>query len=113
MKAVHLICKGTPENKKNGLEPTRIEGDIYTSRGWNFSRDEADSIVGGMIYFHRSKAKPSFFGGQIERWEWVVADDVARQNRIRFIFKRLDGGKNQKWRGQDHARAWTSRIIDV
>jgi hypothetical protein len=113
MKAVHLICKGTPENKRNGLEPTKIEGDIYASRGWNFSGDEADSLVGGMIYFHRTKANLSFFGGKIKGWEWTVSDDVARPNRIRFIFERKDAGKYQKWRGQDHTRAWTSRIIDI
>ena len=40
MKAAHLICKGTPENKKNGLEPTRIEGDTERS-----DRTSAQAIV--------------------------------------------------------------------
>lgn len=113
MKAVHLICKGTPKNKKNGLEPKRVEGDIYASRGWNFNGDEAESLVGGMIFFHRRKAYSSYFGGVILAWEWVVADDVARPNRIKFTFKYAPEGRYQKWRGQDHTRAWTSRIIDV
>ena len=113
MKALHLICKGTKENKANGLEPNRLSDGSWASKGWNFKGHEAESLVGGMIYFHRKKANTSFFGGKVLSWEWTTAADVARANRIRFIFEFTGTERYQKWRGQDHTRAWTSRIIDI
>ncbi len=113
MKAVHLICKGTKENRENGLEPKKVDGLVYESRGWNFNGEEADSLVGGMIYFHRKKAYSSFFGGIVLSWEWINAEGVARPDRIKFTFEATGDGKYQKWRGQDHNRAWTSRFIEI
>ena len=111
MKAVHLICRDDDETKRpKGI--VKIEGDNqYTSEAWDFSTEQASSLIGAEILFHRAKAEKSFFGGKITAFEEINREDLAREERIKFTFTATLEAKNQSWRGSDHSMAWTSGII--
>ena len=113
MKAVHLICRNDEVTKRpKGID--KIGGDHqYTSEAWDFSPEQAESLIGGEILFHQTKAEKSFFGGTITGYEEINRDDLARQERIKFTFTATLEAKNQPWRGHDHSMAWTSGIIEV
>jgi hypothetical protein len=113
MKAVHLICRDDEDTKRpKGI--VKIEGENqYTSEAWDFSPEQASSLIGGGIFFHRTKAAKSFFGGIIGAFEEIDRQDLAHPERIRFTFTSTKEARNQRWRGSDHSMAWTSGIIEV
>jgi hypothetical protein len=86
MKAVHLICRRDEVTKRpKGIDP--IGGNHqYTSEAWDFSPEQAESLIGGEILFHQTKAEKSFFGGKVTGYEEINRDDLARQERIKFTF---------------------------
>lgn len=113
MKAVHLICRNDDETKRpKGI--FKIAGDNqYTSEAWDFTPEQAASLIGGEIFFHRTKAAKSFFGGIISAFEEIDRQDLAHPERIKFTFTSTKEARNQPWRGSDYSMAWTSGIIDV
>ena len=113
MKAVHLICRRDEVTKRpKGIDP--IAGNHqYSSVAWDFSPEQAESLIGGEILFHQTKAEKSYLGGTITGYEEINRDDLARQERIKFTFTATLEAKNQPWRGHDHSMAWTSGIIEV
>lgn len=114
MKGVHLICRMEPGSiYPKGVTPEADAPGCYVSHAWNFPISEAERLVGGMIYLHDSKAKPSRYGGEVVAVRPTKAVGVAREDRVEFIFKATLEGKNQEWRGADHDMAWTSGIIDI
>ncbi len=64
-----------------------------------------------MIYLHETKAKPSYFGGRIDAYRETETGN-SHQLRIIFRFTRTPEGEGAKWRGADHPRAWTSRVVE-
>jgi hypothetical protein len=113
MKAVHLICRYEEDTKRpKGIK--KIAGSIqHTSEAWCFSNEQAESLIGGTIFFHKTKADKSHLGGKITAFEEIIRDDLARKDRIKFTFTPTTEAKNQRWRGKDHNIAWTGEIIDV
>ena len=113
MKAVHLICRDDDETKRpKGI--VKIAGDDqYTSEAWDFTPEQAASLIGGEIFFHKTKGAKSFFGGIISAFEEIDRQDLAHPERIKFTFTATLEAKDQTWRGTDHTMAWTSGIIDV
>jgi hypothetical protein len=109
--AIHLICRLGP----NGMWPDNVTNDpttrVFTSGYWDLSVEDAERLVGGWLYLHTAKAKPSYFGGSVSGFERVVRDDVARANRIALKFHPSAFGRGQNWRGHDHSRTWTSGLI--
>lgn len=113
MKAVHLICR-YDEDRKRPKGIFKIEGkDRHTSEAWCFSNEEAESLIGGTIFFHKTKKKKSHFGGTVTAFEELFRDDLARKDRIKFTLTATTEAKNQNWRGKDHGMAWTGDIIDI
>ena len=113
MKAVHLICR-YEENRKRPKGIFKIEGqDRYTSEAWDFSNEEAESLIGGTIFFHKKKSDKSHFGGTITAFEEITRDDLSRKERIKFTLTSTLEAKNQPWRGRDYNMAWTGDILDV
>jgi hypothetical protein len=113
MKAVHVICRFEEDTKRpKGI--FKIEGkDQYISEAWDFSNEDAESLIGGTIFFHTAKSEKSFFGGTISAFEELYRDDLVRKERIRFTLTSTLESKNQPWRGMDHSMAWTSGIINI
>lgn len=57
--AIHLI-----ENDGR-IRALDVSADLYESGYWVIGDDVAGELTGGDIYFHKSQAAPSFFGGKI------------------------------------------------
>ncbi|UTH43679.1 hypothetical protein [Loktanella salsilacus] len=105
MKSLHLI------NKRNGLHLLNLEYDQalkqHRTGNWQFTLQEAQSLIGGKVYLHETKAKPSTIGGTV-----LDVEPSLEESRVVFIFTSEIGGKSKKWSGKDHGMAWTSGIID-
>ncbi len=111
-KAIHLICghdeRGQPDNMRFDHQSR-----AFWSGNWNLSEDEARRLVDGWIYLHVTKVEPSYYGGLVREFERVTITGVARKDRIRFRFEPSSVAKGLRWRGQDHARAWTGGLVDL
>jgi hypothetical protein len=114
MRVLHLINK--QNDKGPGLRNLqRLEGekDTYLSGYWDIPLAEAQTLVGGMLFLHEAKAKPSRFGGKVLSVEQVRMEEFAHKNRIVFKILSLLEGRGAKWRGADHAMASYGRILDL
>ncbi|HXD90213.1 MAG TPA: hypothetical protein VNU00_04075 [Candidatus Binataceae bacterium] len=105
MLGIHFIC---PE-RANLHE---IEHPVHESGDWDVTAEDAASLVGGMLYLHKTKKEPSYFGGKIESFRMVTTDNSHSQ-RVIFRFTFVPEAKNQKWRGTYHARAWKSGLVEL
>jgi len=86
--------------------------------------EEAKTLIGGMIFFHDTKSERSKLGGHVVDVQSVKLDEETefhkvdpedtskRQTRVMFKFEITPEGREQRWRGKDHAMSWTSGIID-
>lgn len=63
----------------------------YESGFWVFGQQTAEELIGGDIYFHKKRAEPSFFGGQILSFR--VQPDGKYADRIIFRFRPLQSHK--------------------
>ncbi|MCA1924985.1 MAG: hypothetical protein LDL16_01740 [Thiobacillus sp.] len=61
------------------------ENHEWESGWWKISPDTAEQLVGGEIYFHKARAKPSFFGGLILSYR--VETEGEWPGRILFRFR--------------------------
>jgi len=106
MKNLHLI------NKRDGVSLLNLTFDKEAKRhktgNWKFDMEEAQSLVGGKIFLHETKAEKSIIGGTV-----FSAEPSPEEGRVIFTFESDSEGKNKKWSGPDHAMAWTSGIIDA
>jgi hypothetical protein len=89
------------------------EKDAYLSGYWDIPIAEAQTLVGGMLYLHETKAKPSRFGGKVLSVEQVRTEEFAHKDRVVFKISSLPEGKGARWRGADHSMASYGRILDV
>ena len=112
MKAIHIICHRDESGQLQGL--SRIPGTqpYYQSECWDISDDEATQLVGGWVYFHPTKKKPSEFGGRILGTAVGVRTGAATPRGIVLTLEARREGRGQKWRGQDHGRAWTGGLVE-
>ncbi|MDA9991307.1 hypothetical protein N9E48_10945 [Paracoccaceae bacterium] len=118
MKVLHIVQNKFAQGstvKRLGLDVIKdLTPLTYGTCCWNFSTDEAKSLVGGMILLHDTKNLPSFIGGEVKEVVSVNLDDGrSRTKRIKFIFEAKLDCKNQVWRGSDHSMAWNSGILEV
>ena len=110
MIAIHLKCEPEGIGLK-GL--THTTGETYRSCCWDVGDDEANALVGGWIYFHHLKSKPSVFGGRIFGFERVLSEDEVQQNRVAFNFEPRREGKGQFWRGQARSADLSGGIVEA
>ena len=78
MPKVHLI------ERINNVKLLSKERNEWASHCWAINEDVAKKLVGGEIYLHKSKDKPSHFGGIILSYE--VMPDNAEKDAGRVIF---------------------------
>ena len=85
MAELHVIHK--PERK--GAERPRCidkSKEEWTTGFWKLSHKTAESLVGGKIYIHRTKAGKSTFGGNVTGYT-VVPDGVCKgKMAIQFTY---------------------------
>ena len=118
MKVLHIVQNKFAEGsnvKRLGLEVLKdITPLTYGTCCWDFSTDEANSLIGGLILLHDPKNLPSFIGGVVKEVVSVtLSGGPSRTKRIKFIFEAKLDCKNQDWRGADHLMAWNSGILEV
>lgn len=111
---MHLICKRATDGPGlRNLKPDESRQNIWHSGYWDLSQEDAQTLVGGMIFLHEVKAKPSRFGGRVLSFKTEDYDPAARKTRVVFTIDAVPEGKGAKWRGADHAMASYGGIIDV
>jgi hypothetical protein len=103
MASIHFICRD-----RANLHP--VGHPIYDSGDWDITVEDAARLTGGMIFLHQAKAQLSYFGGVIESHRLTETGN-AHSQRVVFRFTFVPEGKDVKWRGADHDRAWTSGIV--
>ncbi len=118
---LHLICKGRGNNTGvptdlNGVdrfiyenhdysEHPSWDGRTYQSGFWDFTLDEAKKLIGGSLFLHYQKKRPSTVGGMVVHVyekeitddnlkeimdDYVGVDKPTKRKRVVFIFKRMD-----------------------
>ena len=111
---VHLICRREQEGAGLvGVKPIDHPKFkyAYESGRWNFSKADAQHLLGGLIFLHQTKKTPSNFGGLIYDWFESKSLDAARQDRISFRFLAVTDARHVRWSGQKHSMAWQSAIV--
>jgi hypothetical protein len=108
-KAIHLI------NRRDGaslLGLTRWNGhpNSFRSCCWRIGDEEAAALIGGWVYFHESKSKPSRFGGLILGFE-PGEGDMAERKIILFQVDNL--ARQQNWRGADHDMGMWGGLVEA
>ena len=108
--AIHLIC-----GRDDGVSLNNLSHDKATKRdycgNWDLAVTDADSLVDGWLYLHPSKGALSEFGGRVVGHRVIQDDSLAHEERVVFILEADQQGRGQRWRGQDHQRAWTGGVV--
>ncbi len=104
MASIHFICR-------NRANLTLLKLPVYESGDWDVSPEDAEKLIGGMIYLHQTKAKPSYFGGRVESYRGKDTSN-PRSRRIVFVLTAIQQGRGAKWPGASHPRAWTSGVVE-
>ena len=107
---IHFICRRKPDGLGYiGVDPVKHPmGFAFSSEKWALKRSEAQSLLGGLIFLHLTKASPAHTAGLIYDWEEVEDLESARTERIKFYFLALADAKYARWQGVDHSMAYTS-----
>ena len=108
---LHLLCRRDGSALK-GLSYNK-ETKTYITKAWDFSKEEADKLMGGSLFLHEEKNKPSTIGGIVIDIFLVTLDEndpASRKDRIAFKFEPKLEMKGAKWKGDNHAIAWNSGI---
>ena len=109
---IHFICRRNPDGRGYiGVKPAKHPmGYAYSTEKWDLKASEAQSLLGGLIFLHLTKASPAHTAGLIYDWEEIEALESARTERIKFYFLALADAKYAKWKGVDHPMAYTSQF---
>lgn len=75
---IHLI------EKYDRLNRISYEEQIWESGYWTVAIETAEELLGGDIYLHSMKAKPSKFGGVIKSYR--VSENSEFEGKIVFTF---------------------------
>jgi hypothetical protein len=102
---LHLLCKDRV-NLSRGAEPGTWESGF-----WDVSRENAATLVGGMLYLHQTKGDRSYFGGRISAFK-EAETEKARGTRIVFTFTFEEKGRGASWLGTKHAMAVKGGVVN-
>ncbi len=103
MTSLHLICR-------SGLHLLPTKFPVFESGFWDLSADDAKRLVGGSLFLHETKSRPSYFGGTVLSWRVTEANEPY-PGRIVFEVCSTASGKGAKWKGAAHAMAWSGGIV--
>ena len=109
---IHFICRKDPDGRGYvGVYPVRHPmGSAFSSEKWDLKPSEAQSLLGGLIFLHLTKASPAHTAGLIYDWDEIEALDVGRTRRVIFYFLALADSKYARWQGSDHMMAYNSGL---
>ncbi|KQY95030.1 hypothetical protein [Brevundimonas sp. Root608] len=105
---LHLICRDA-----KGLVCLDPKGAIYRSEAWALTSAEVAKLAGGRVYFHQTKAEPSYFGGHVLDAEPFQGGN-SDPERFVLRLKAERDAKGVVWdeAGRSHAMAWSSGVLD-
>jgi len=106
---LHLICRDA-----KGLVCLDAKEAVYRSEAWALTTVEVGKLAGGRVYFHQTKADPSYFGGLILDVKPLPAE-ASGPDRFAFRLKAERDAKDVVWddAGHTHGMAWSSGILDA
>ena len=129
---LHLKCEGRGHttgipSQLNGVKRRFDLGDnTYQSGYWNIELEEGKKLVGGEIFLHETKSKPSMVGGEvIDVYEQELTEEnvqeldmdylpiPSRRTRVVFVFQLTSECKGIKWRGDDSMMSHNGKIHEV
>jgi hypothetical protein len=103
MANLHLVCRDSLN-----LHATKFPE--FESGFWDFTEEDAGRLVGGMLFLHDAKGKPSYFGGQVSAYRLAEAGE-KEPGRIVFTLVSKAEGKAVAWEGAKHAVAWNGGLV--
>jgi len=129
MKVIHIICRMDEKtNRPLGISPIDVKTNRYMSCCWDFDIEEMEQLIGGMIFFHRTKTQKSYLGGVVHKVHPIDMnqsydgpyytpnkDDVGkRSDRIMFEFEiTKEAREPTNWRGSKHSMSYYSGVVDT
>ena len=114
MNVLHLINKQKTDGPGlRHLKRSKTEPDVWCSGYWDMPLDQAETLIGGMLFLHETKAKPSRFGGRVLSVKPEDRPEFQNRNRVIFKVQALPEGRGVKWRGARHAMAHSGGIIKI
>jgi hypothetical protein len=63
----------------------KLPDNKWESGGWSLDEKKAQKLLGGVIYFHKKRIEPSFFGGSIT--DYRIDQSSEYQGKIVFTFQ--------------------------
>jgi len=109
-KSIHVICGKGADGQPGGVY---FRDGSFRSGHWDFKPANAETVEGGWLYFHETKASPSYAGGVIDGFERIAVPDLPRPLRIEFSFQPKAEAIGHEYRGQNHGPAWTGRPVEA
>jgi hypothetical protein len=70
----------------------KLQDNVWESGWWKLDEIKAQKLVGGEIYFHKTRQDPSFYGGNILGYR--VEQDGEFQGRVIFKLKHIQSCRN-------------------
>ncbi|ACB94879.1 hypothetical protein [Beijerinckia indica] len=104
MTKIHMISR-------NPLHLTALTPPVHESGFWTFYEAEANKLVNGKLYLHKTKAEPSYFGGTIIGYRLAEAGEPY-PGKILFKVSEEEACKGIGWEGDKHPMAWMGGILD-
>lgn len=104
MASAHFKCMDGRGIKVKGMP-------IFTSEAWDIPSEDARKLLGGEIYFHETKGKPSYFGGIVKAFR-IISTEKAHSKRVVFEIEATSQAKNRPWVGISHINAHYSGVIE-
>lgn len=81
---IHLI--------ENFNKFNQLQDNVWESGCWNINESKAEQLVGGDIYFHKTRSEPSYYGGTILGYR--VEPDGEDKGRIVFKLEHSKSCRN-------------------
>lgn len=114
-------------NRPLGINPIDVKTNRYMSCCWDFDIEEMKQLIGGMIYFHKTKTEKSYLGGKVLNVHPITMDkdydgpyyqpkleDIdKRSERMMFEFEITLDGREVGWRGKDHVMSYFGGIVET
>ena len=82
----------------------KLPDDKWESGGCSIDESKARKLIGGIIYFHKKRFEPSFFGGSILDYRFDQRSQDQRKVIFTFLYKEDCRNVNTDKRG------WSKRV---
>jgi hypothetical protein len=104
MKRAHFICRRLDNAGQDGLDLIGHLGEkqnVYRSDAWAIRPAEAEALVGGLVFFHDHRNKPSTFGGKVEWWCYSrqTSDRPGVKWRVILFIRAMPECIDAEWEG--------------